>query len=393
MAGRTVGQRRASSRSSPTTALRMRVGPTTRRGARADHRARRAPRRDLPADARSARPLRRRDPRAAIPDIPRRVSGYNLDELLPEKGFNVARALVGSEGTLATVLEATVRLVHSPPSRSLLVLGYEDVFSAADHVPEILEHGPVGLEGIDERLDRRHARQGHARVGAAAAAGRHGLAAGGVRRRHRRGGRRARPKLHEARCGKDADAPAMKLYDDAERGAEALGRPRVRPGRDRLRARASATTGPAGRTPRCRRSASATTCATSGSCSTEHDYRAALYGHFGQGCVHCRIDFDLRTAEGLRNWRSFLDEAADLVVAYGGSLSGEHGDGQQRAELLPKMFGEELAKAFRQMKAIWDPAGPDEPAQGRRPLPDRLEPEARGRLRARRAEDPLRLSR
>ncbi len=100
--------------------------------------------------------------RGGFPDIPRRVSGYNLDELLPEKGFNVARALVGSEGTLATVLEATVRLVYSPPHRSLLVLGYPDIFSAADHVPEILEYGPVGLEAIDSRLiDDMHQRGMH----------------------------------------------------------------------------------------------------------------------------------------------------------------------------------------------------------------------------------------
>ncbi|HJP98780.1 MAG TPA: FAD-binding oxidoreductase, partial [Rhodanobacteraceae bacterium] len=90
--------------------------------------------------------------RARFPDIPRRVSGYNLDELLPEKGFNVARALVGSEGTCVTVLEATVRLVYSPPFRALLVIGYEDVFAAADHVTEILEAGPVGLEGLDDNL-------------------------------------------------------------------------------------------------------------------------------------------------------------------------------------------------------------------------------------------------
>jgi FAD/FMN-containing dehydrogenase len=90
--------------------------------------------------------------RARYPDIPRRVSGYNLDELLPEKGFHVARALVGSEGTLMTMLEATVRLVYSPPARSLLVLGYPDIYSAADHVPEVLEYGPVGLEGLDDEL-------------------------------------------------------------------------------------------------------------------------------------------------------------------------------------------------------------------------------------------------
>src|SRR5581483_116862 len=90
--------------------------------------------------------------RARYPQIPRRVSGYNLDELLPERGFHVARALVGSEGTCVTVLEATLRLVPSPRARSLLVLGYPDVYTAGDHVPEILEHRPIGLEGIDDLL-------------------------------------------------------------------------------------------------------------------------------------------------------------------------------------------------------------------------------------------------
>jgi Fe-S oxidoreductase len=87
----------------------------------------------------------------------------------------------------------------------------------------------------------------------------------------------------------------------------------------------------------------------------KYDYRAALYGHFGDGCVHCRIDYDLRSAGGIRDWHSFLEEAADLVVSYGGSLSGEHGDGQARAELLPKMYGPELCQAFERFKAIWDP--------------------------------------
>src|SRR6202035_4400337 len=87
--------------------------------------------------------------RARFPQIPRRVSGYNLDELLPERGFNVARALVGTEGTCAIVLEARLRLIHSPPHRTLVGLGYEDAFVAADHVPEILEFQPIGLEGFE----------------------------------------------------------------------------------------------------------------------------------------------------------------------------------------------------------------------------------------------------
>jgi Fe-S oxidoreductase len=88
-----------------------------------------------------------------------------------------------------------------------------------------------------------------------------------------------------------------------------------------------------------------------------YDYTTALYGHFGQGCVHTRINFDLTSRDGISAFRSFMAEAADLVVSYGGSLSGEHGDGQSRGELLPRMYGEELVQAFREFKAIWDPAG------------------------------------
>jgi hypothetical protein len=85
-------------------------------------------------------------------------------------------------------------------------------------------------------------------------------------------------------------------------------------------------------------------------------YKGALYGHFGHGCVHNRISFDLQSEAGIAKFRQFMEAAADMVVGYGGSLSGEHGDGQARAELLPKMFGPELMQAFREFKSIWDPA-------------------------------------
>ncbi len=151
------------------------------------------------------------------------------------------------------------------------------------------------------------------------------------------------------------DAPLDEAVRRSRGGAVASGRCARRASAPPPTCPASATTGPAGRTPRCRPSGSANTCASFRELLDEHDYRAALYGHFGDGCVHCRINFDLRTAGGLRTWRRFLDEAADLVVEHGGSLSGEHGDGQQRAELLPKMYGPELVGAFDEMKRIWDP--------------------------------------
>ncbi len=291
--------------------------------------------------------------RARFPDIPRRVSGYNLDELLPEKGFNVARALVGSEGTLATVLEATVRLVHSPPSRSLLVLGYEEIFRAADHVPEILEYGPTGLEGMDQRLvDDMIAQGTHESEVPLLPEGAGWLLVEFGGDSDEEADQRARDCMKRLR--KDSDAPSMKLFDDESEEEKlwevreaGLGATSYVPGeRDHWPGWEDAAVPPERLGDYLR---------DFKELLGKHDYRAALYGHFGDGCVHCRIDFDLRTAEGLRNWRSFLDEAADLVVSYGGSLSGEHGDGQQRAELLPKMYGDELTKAFRQMKAIWDP--------------------------------------
>jgi len=291
--------------------------------------------------------------RERYPDIPRRVSGYNLDELLPEKGFNVARALVGTEGTCATVLEAKVRLVHSPPARSLLVLGYPSVYEAADHVSEILEHGPVGLEGIDDTLIEDMRLQGmHLEDMELLPEGGGWLLVefGGESQEESRA--RAQELMEALRSA--GDAPSMELFDTPDKAQEiwgiredGLGATAYVPGQgDHWEGWEDAAVPPErlGEYLRDFRDL-----------LDRYGYHTSLYGHFGDGCVHCRIDFDLKTAEGIARWRSFLDEAADLVVSYGGSLSGEHGDGQSRAELLPKMYGEELLAAFREFKAIWDP--------------------------------------
>jgi FAD/FMN-containing dehydrogenase/Fe-S oxidoreductase len=291
--------------------------------------------------------------RERYPEIPRRVSGYNLDELLPEKGFNVARALVGSEGTLATVLEATVRLVPSPPARSLLVLGYPSVFEAADHVPEVLEYGPTGLEGIDQRLIDDLVRKGkHTSEVPMLPDGEGWLLVefGGESTEESD----AKAEACMKRLRKDPNTPSMRLFDDKSEERQlwevresGLGATAYVPmERDHWPGWEDAAVHPERLGAYLRRFRDLL---------DSHEYRAALYGHFGDGCVHCRINFDLRSAGGIREWRRFLDEAADLVVEFGGSLSGEHGDGQQRAELLPKMYGEELVEAFREMKRIWDP--------------------------------------
>jgi FAD/FMN-containing dehydrogenase/Fe-S oxidoreductase len=293
--------------------------------------------------------------RERFPDIPRRVSGYNLDDLLPEKGFHVARALTGTEGTCATVLEATVRLVHSPPARTLLVLGYPDICSAGDHVPELMALGPTGLEAISQELvdDMRVKRQ-HLRDIPLLPDGHGWLLVEFGGETYAESDERAREAMEMLRT--QPGTPSMSLFDDAEQerrmwevreaglGATAY----VPNGPDRWPGWEDAAV-PPGREGDYLRDFR--------KLLRRYGYTAALYGHFGQGCIHCRISFDLRSAEGVRDWRRFLDEAADLVVSYGGSLSGEHGDGQQRAELLPKMYGDELVRAFAEFKAIWDPEG------------------------------------
>ncbi|MGN6274965.1 MAG: FAD-binding and (Fe-S)-binding domain-containing protein [Solirubrobacterales bacterium] len=291
--------------------------------------------------------------RERYPDIPRRVSGYNLDELLPEKGFNVARALVGSEGTLATVLEATVRLVHSPPARSLLVLGYPSVYEAADHVSEILEYGPTGLEGLDRTLIEDMVGKGeHTSEVPMLPEGDGWLLVEFGGETKAESDERAEECM--ARLRKDTSAPEMRLFDDeseeerlwevreAGLGATAY----IEGERDHWEGWEDSAVPPERLGDYLRRFRNLL---------DKHEYRTALYGHFGDGCIHCRINFDLTSAGGVREWRTFVDEAADLVIEFGGSLSGEHGDGQSRAELLPKMYGEELVGAFREMKRIWDP--------------------------------------
>ncbi|WP_416904336.1 FAD-binding and (Fe-S)-binding domain-containing protein [Micromonospora echinospora] len=307
------------------------------------------------------------DLRTRYPHIPRRVSGYNLDSLLPEKNFHVAQALVGSEGTLVTVLRARLRLIPQVKANVMVFLSYPDIAAAGDDVPRILAHQPIALEGIDDKLvsfEQRKSLHPHAL---------HELPEGGawlmvqlggdtpeqaratadrlIAAVHRDGG----PRVHEftdpadekrmwevrdSALGATAHVPDAEStwpgWEDSAVAPERLG--------DYLRDLQALY--------------------------REYGYQqASLYGHFGQGCVHTRIPFRLRTADGIRDFRSFLERAADLVVAYGGSFSGEHGDGQARAELLPKMYGERLMRAFGQVKAIFDPDDRMNPGKVMPPYP------------------------
>ena len=292
--------------------------------------------------------------RKQFPNIPRRVSGYNLNHLLPENGLHIARALVGSEGTCVTILEATCRLVQSPPERVLLVLSYPDVYQCADHVPEIMTHKPIGLEGFDDLLVH------YTRLKKINSEGLALLPDGGGWLMVEFGSWSATDAESQARglmdaLGRSPNPPQMRLYTGKQQmkrvwevresalGATShvVGEPINWEGWED----AAVAPETLGRYLRDLRKMFAA-----------YGYKGSLYGHFGHGCVHTRINFDLQSKEGIAKFRKFMEEAADLVISYGGSISGEHGDGQSRGELLPKMFGPELMQAFREFKSAWDPA-------------------------------------
>jgi FAD/FMN-containing dehydrogenase/Fe-S oxidoreductase len=294
--------------------------------------------------------------RTRFPDIPRRVSGYNLDALLPEAGFDVARALVGSEGTLVIVLHAELALVRVPAAQAMVILGYRDIATAADAIPRILPHEPWQLEGMDQVLVHLEETE-HVDPDAIAQM----PSGGGWLMVHFAGDDQA-----------DADGKAKALLDDL---GEDAGAPQVRfpddPGRmqelnDLREAGLGATAHPIGMhetwegwedsaVPPDRLGDYLRDLRALMNDFGYEQAETALYGHFGQGCVHTRIPFEMRTANGIARYRGFIERAADLVVSYGGSLSGEHGDGQARGELLSKMFGAHIVGLFREMKAVFDP--------------------------------------
>ncbi|MBP0459860.1 FAD-binding and (Fe-S)-binding domain-containing protein [Streptomyces montanisoli] len=295
------------------------------------------------------------DIRRGYPKIPRRVSGYNLDSLLPESDFHVARALVGSEGTLVTVLHAELDLVPKPAAQAILVLGYDDICSAADDVPTLLEHSePAQLEALDDRMAQLMREEGsHVESLKSFPEGGSWLLVQFAGDSKDDVDRQAHELLRALK--RSTDDPRVALSEDPEREQRML------------KAR-EAGLGVTARPPDDRETwegweDSAVPPERLGdylrdlkALFAEFDYyHPSLYGHFGQGCVHTRIPFGLRTADGVAAFREFLHRAADLVASYGGSLSGEHGDGQARGELLPKMFGERLVGAFGELKALFDP--------------------------------------
>jgi FAD/FMN-containing dehydrogenase/Fe-S oxidoreductase len=287
--------------------------------------------------------------RERYPDIPRRVSGYNLDELLPEKGFNVARALVGTESTCVLVLEAKVRLLPSPPKRALLVIGYLDVAAAADHVPELLGgDGLIALEAFDQAVIGNIHKHGEHPAGIEE------LPDGGAwLLAEYGGGSQEEADRNASRAANALTGGSTRLFDDPRHEAEVWEIRRSGCEYTRIPGEHSGLAGwedaavPPERLGDYLRAWRRLL--------DKHGYTGVLFGHFGQGCVHSRQNLDLQTPNGIETFRRFIDEAGDLVVSFGGSLSGEHGDGQLRANQLGKMFGAELTGAFAEFKRIWDP--------------------------------------
>jgi FAD/FMN-containing dehydrogenase/Fe-S oxidoreductase len=285
--------------------------------------------------------------RSGFPHIPRRVSGYNLDHLLPENGFHVARALVGSEGTCAIVLGATLRLIDSPQHRTL---GYPDSFAAADHVPAILESSPIGLEGFEGGIidGLKHKAAPNLEL---LPAGR-GILLVEYGSNDSAESRASAERLVET-LSRLPDAPLTRIYSVAE--AKAVWKIRESGPR--------AASAVPGSLPRWEGWDDASVAPEKlgaylrdlRTLLDEYHYQAAFYGHFGHGCIHMQVSFDFESEQGIRRYAEFIDRGADLVIRYGGSLSGEHGDGQSRGALLPKMFGPELMRAFSEFKAAWDP--------------------------------------
>ncbi|HEY2736592.1 MAG TPA: FAD-binding and (Fe-S)-binding domain-containing protein, partial [Polyangiales bacterium] len=297
--------------------------------------------------------------RRRFPNIPRRISGYNLDQLLAdEQGrINLARAIVGSEGTCAIILEATLQLIPMPPHDCVLAVGFNDVFEAADAVPTVLKFDPMICEGMDDRLvehvHKKHMRQerdlailpkGHGwlliKLG--------GESAEDARARAtalEKALRKGEPAAIDARVIDDSGDQA-KLWKVREAG---LGATAFVPG--------EADAWPGWEDSAVAPERFGAYLRDIRKLFERYEYHPALYGHFGQGLLHCRVEFKLDDEQGIAKYRAFLDEAARLCTqTHGGSLSGEHGDGQARAELLEIMFGRELVAAFGEFKRIWDPA-------------------------------------
>src|SRR3954468_21528968 len=279
--------------------------------------------------------------RTSLGRFPRQVSGYGLEHLLPEHGFNVARALVGSEGTCAITLGATLRLVSEPETKVLVIAGFPDFVAAGEAVPRVLAHGPSACEGLDAQI-----------VQMARGSDRSGLPEGTswllIELTGDNAEERARVLAREF--------PGALVETDPARQAAVW--------KIRTDGAGLATRAPDGSQAWPGWEDSAVPPAHLGAylrglraLFDRHGVHGAAYGHFGEGCLHIRIDFDLGTDRGRVTFRAVVEEATRLVASYGGSPSGEHGDGRARSEVLPLVYDSDTLRAFREFKGAWDPTG------------------------------------
>ncbi|MGC1870378.1 MAG: FAD-binding and (Fe-S)-binding domain-containing protein [Acidobacteriaceae bacterium] len=295
-----------------------------------------------------------------VSKLPRRVSGYNLDELLPERGFNVARALVGTEGTCVTALQVTLMLTPALQQRVTVVVEYDELPDAATHTEEILKWKPLGLEALDHQLFEDENIE-HKDIKALKKLPRTGKGAWLLIEFGAESKEEARDVATRFQQWlikeKHYESDRVRLFGPDEPGGPAetiwkireaaLGATAFPPnGKDHWPSWEDSAVPPDKVSPYLRELKKL---------YKKYDYRGAIYGHIGQGCIHSRISFELRSQQGVEHYKNFLNEAADLVVSYGGSLSGEHGDGQQRAQFLEKQYGAELVEAMREFKRVWDP--------------------------------------
>ena len=306
------------------------------------------------------------DIRLELDRIPRQVSGFQLAHLLPEQGFDVARSLAGSEGTCAVIVSATVQLVPTPSASMLLALGYSDVIQAAEDVPTILEFGPAAIEGMDRAIVETMRRiRGPESV--------QGLPDGSAW-------------LYVDLDGEDAsdiETKASQLMSRLALNGRLVGGRVITKASERLslwrvredgaglssRLASGAESWPGWEDSAVDPERLANYLADLSKLLDKFHLVGIMYGHFGAGCMHIRINFDMRTNTGRRIMTDFTHAAAELVISYGGSLSGEHGDGRARSSLLPIMYTPSIMNAFDNFKHLWDPAGILNPAVLTNPEP------------------------
>ncbi|WP_255945707.1 FAD-binding and (Fe-S)-binding domain-containing protein [Streptomyces odontomachi] len=312
--------------------------------------------------------------RTKLGRFPRQVSGYALEHLLPENRFHLARAFVGSEGTLAVVLSATVRLVSPPPARALVVIGFQDACVAADAVPALLDHRLLALEGIDQALTDIVTRPGTRAAIDTLPTARAWLFAelGGTADELPARARTLAARAAEAKGFTGAEvitdpARARQLWRIREDGAGLA--TRLPGGTSQPEAGGGAEAWPGWEDAAVPPDQLGSYLRRFTDLLDRHHLQGAVYGHFGEGCLHVRINFDFTTEQGTAVFRAFVTDAAELVAAHGGSLSGEHGDGQARSELLPLMYGPGVIALFEAFKRIWDPDNGLNPGMIVHPLP------------------------